>query len=252
MQVGKGDIRSQRQRRRDRYRGCRVCGACGGCSECVRIETVVAAHDLATLALVVDGSFVESSGAGLGHGGAGLVLVLVQDFAVLASRACGFRTEGSADAELQAVIRAARWVSGVAIYTDARELPAKIRSFNPRLAVHYLDPGDHRRRSDAYVLAHRLSVEGRCRDAPQTMSPAGIEFVTQRVSLTKNQRKVSTLRRSVALLLEHARNDPAFDGDFAAVAAKLGWASGSRWQHNPAIRLAAARWNGGEEDAEEP
>ena len=240
MQVGKGDIRSQRQRRRDRYRGCRVCGVRGvSCTECDRAARIVAARDRASLAIVVDGSFVEPSSGRLGHGGAGLVLV--QGATILDSRACGFRAASSSDAEFQAVIRAARWVSGVAIYTDARDLPAKTRSFNPRLAVHYLDPN---RRSEAYVLAHRLSVEGRCRDAPHTMSPAGIEFVTQRVSLTKNQRKVSALRRSVALLLEHARNDPAFDGDFAAVAAKLGWASGPRWQDNPAIKIAAERWRG--------
>ena len=240
MTIGKGDVRSQRQRRRARYRGCQVCGVRGvECTECARGEEVVAIHGYASLSLVVDGSFVEAQGDGdvLGHGGAGLVLVRGDE--ILASRACGFRAEGSSDAEYHAVIRAARWAPGVAIYTDARDLPAKFARVNPALVVRYLDPNQ---RSEAYVLAHRLSVEGRCRDAPHTLSAAGIEFVTQRAALTKNQRKAKALRRSVALLLERAREDPAFDGDFAAIAARLGWNSGRLWQRNPAIRIAADRW----------
>lgn len=239
MQVGKGNITSQRQRRRDRYRGCRVCGVRGvHCTECDRAAQIVGARDREDLAIVVDGSFVETAPGDLGHGGAGLVLV--EGPSILDSRACGFRAESSSDAEFHAVIRGARWVPGVAIYTDARDLPAKIRSFNPRLAVHYLDPN---KRSEAYVLAHRLSVEGRCRDAPETMSSAGIEFVTQRVSLTKNQRKMQSLRYSVNLLLEHARKDPAFDGDFTAIAERLGWAKGTHWRDNPPIKIAFARWS---------
>ncbi len=241
MHVGKGDLRSQRQRRRDRYRGCRVCGIRGAqCTECGLAAQIVAIHGYANLSLVVDGSFVESRRddlSGLGHGGAGLVLVRGET--ILASRACGFRASSSSDAEFHAVIRAARWASGVAIYTDARDLPIKMARVNPDLAVHYLDP---RHRTEAYVLAHRLSVEGRCRDAPETLSPAGIEFVTQRASLTKNQRKVRALRRSVSLLLEHAQKDPTFNGDFTAIAARFGWTSGRCWQNNPAIRIAAQRW----------
>jgi hypothetical protein len=231
--IGKGDVPSQRKRHRDRYRGCRVCGVRGiHCTECDLAAQIVAIHGYANLALVVDGSFVEPE-----YGGAGLVLI--QGSEIVASRACGFCAESSSDAEYHAVIRAARWAPGVAIYTDARDLPAKFARVNPNLIIHYLDPN---KRTAAYVLAHRLSVEGRCRDAPQTMSPAGIDFVTQRVALTKNQRKTQALRRSVALLIEHAQKDPAFDGDFAAIAARLGWASGKHWRGNPAIQIAAQRW----------
>ena len=237
--IDKGDVRSQRQRRRDRYRGCRVCGVRGvQCTECDRGEEIVAIYGYASLSLVVDGSFVESSdGEALGHGGAGLVLVRGDE--ILASRACGFRAEHSSDAEYHAVIRAARWAPGVAIYTDARDLPTKFAKVNPDLTIHYLDPN---KRKDAYVLAHRLSVEGRCRDAPQTLSPAGIDFVVQRAALTKRQRKIRALRRQVALLLEHAQNDPTFAGDFAAIAEHLGWTTGTFWRDQPAIKLAAKRW----------
>jgi hypothetical protein len=238
---GKGDTRSQRRRHRDRYRGCRVCGVRHvHCVECDLGKQLVAIHGYASLSLVVDGSFVESDGEDLGHGGAGLVLVRNADGQIVASRACGFRAESSSDAEFHAVIRAARWAPGVEIYTDARELPTKFTRVNPALIIRYLDPN---RRTDAYVLAHRLSVEGRCRDAPQTLSPAGIEFVTQRAALSKSQRRMRALRRSVDLLLERAREDAAFDGDFTAIAAQLGWTSGKHWQHNPAIRIATERWN---------
>jgi hypothetical protein len=200
---------------------------------------IVALHGYASLSVIVDGSFVESEGDDLGHGGAGLVLVRAADSEILASRACGFRAASSSDAEFHAVIRAGRWVPGVAIYTDARDLPIKMARVNPDLAVHYLDPN---RRAAAYALAHRLSVEGRCRDAPHTMSSAGIEFAAERATLSKTQRKVRSLRRSVSLLLERARADPSFDGDFTAIAESFGWTSGKLWRENPAIRIAADRW----------
>jgi hypothetical protein len=234
--TGKGNLTRQRRRRRQRYRGCRVCGLCGQqCTECELGAQIVAVHGYANLSLVVDGSFVEHEA--IGHGGAGLVLVRGEE--ILASRACGFLSESSSDSELQAVIRGGRWAPGVSIYTDARDLAAQMMRINPHLAVQYLPP---EKRGEAYAIAHRLSVEGRCRDAPQTLSPAGIEFVAQRAALTKNQRKVHALRRSVTLLLEHAQNDPGFDGDFTAIAARLGWNSGRRWQDNPAIQIAAERW----------
>lgn len=236
----KGDVRGQRQRHKARYRGCRVCGVRGvQCTECGLGAQLVAIHGYAHLALVVDGSFVEDPDAvdGLGHGGAGLVLIRGAE--ILASRACGFRVPGSSDAEYHAIIRAARWAPGVEIYTDSRDMPDRFVRVNPDLVVRYLVPSQ---RSEAYVLAHRLSVEGRCRDAPQTMSSAGIEFVTQRAADTKNQRRMKALRRSVALLLERASADPAFNGDFAAIAEQLGWNTGRFWQGNPAIRIATARW----------
>ncbi len=275
MHVGKGDVRSQRQRRRDRYRGCRVCGIRGEqCTECDLGAQLVAIHGYAALSLIVDGSFVgvnrprvhsqryatlkdqivtdhpdwneerveaalieAITGAPpsdeLGHGGAGLVLVLGNE--ILASRACGFRALSSSDAEFHAVIRAGRWAPGVAIYTDARDLPAKMAKVNPDLAVHYLDPN---KRKEAYALAHRLSVEGRCREAPQTIPAVGLDFALERSNLTKTQRK----KRGAELLLEHARRDPNFDGDFTALAARLGWTSGRLWQRNPSIRIATDTW----------
>jgi hypothetical protein len=236
MRNGKGDLRGQQQRRRDRYRGCSVCGVRGvQCTECRRGAELVAIHGYANLSLVVDGSFVEASTDDLGHGGAGLVLVLVGNDEILASRACGFRASSSSDAEFHAVIRAGRWAPGVPIYTDARDLPAKMIRVNPNLAVHYLDPNA---RKAAYGLAHRLSVEGRCREAPETIPAVGVAFAADRSNLTKAQRKA----RGVELLLGHARSDPAFDGDFTALAERLGWTSGRMWQQNPVIRIAAKRW----------
>lgn len=240
MRIGKGDIRSQRQRRRDRYRGCRVCGVRGvQCTECGLGEQLVTAHGPTSLVLVVDGSFVASPQEPLGHGGAGLVLVLVHGSKILASRACGFRASSSSDAEFHAVIRAARWAPGVPIYTDARELPAKMARVNPGLAVHYLGP---RERRDAYVLAHRLSIEGRCLAAPETTPPVGIEVAAERPKRTRAERR----RMGAELLLARARRDPSFNGDFTLLAEQLGWTSGRtpgrRWQDNPAIRIATERW----------
>jgi hypothetical protein len=171
----------------------------------------------------------------LGHGGAGLVLVRGDE--ILASRACGFRASNSSDAEFHAVIRASRWARGVAIYTDARDLPVKMARVNPDIAVHYLDPNA---RTEAYTLAHRLSVEGRCREAPETTPAVGLAFAAGRPQRSKAERK----RMGAELLLEHARRDPSFDGDFTALAERLGWTSGRRWQDNPAIQIAADRWRG--------
>jgi hypothetical protein len=243
VRVGKGDISSQRARRRGRYRGCPVCGLRGSqCTECALGAKLVALHGLTDLALVADGSFVASpqvDGSSTiplqdsGHGGAGLVLLRGKE--VLASRACGFSATSSSDAELHAVIRAARWAPGVPIYTDARELPAKMTLVNPALVVHYLAPG---RRGLAYALAHRLSIEGRCRVAPQTTPRLGVEFAAERPQHSKAGRR----RIAAELLLERALRDPNFSGDFSALAAQLGWTSGPRWQDNPAIRIASQLW----------
>lgn len=236
MKIGKGNIVAQRRRRKDRYRGCPVCGIRGvQCTECNRGKELVALHGRDRLALVVDGSFVEAAGDGPGHGGAGLVLVDEHIDEIVASRACGFSAEGSSDAELHAVIRAARWAPGVAIYTDSRDLPAKVQSFNPRIAVHYLVPND---RGEAYALAHRLSVEGRCREAPSTIPSIGLAYAASRSELSHAQRKAM----GAELLLERARAETNFDGDFTALAERLGWTSGRRWRDNPAIRIAADQW----------
>jgi hypothetical protein len=234
VRIGKGDIRSQRARRRDRYRGCSVCGLRGAqCAECGLGKRLVSLHGPRKLTLVVDGSFVASPQDSEGHGGAGLVLI--QGDEILASRACGFRAVSSSDAEFQAVIRAARWAPGVPIYTDARELPAKMTVVNPHLVVHYLVSG---RRGVGYALAHRLSIEGRCRLAPGTVPSLGVEFAADRARHGRAGRR----RMAAKLLLERARRDPDFRGDFVEIAAQLGWTSGSRWQHNPAIRIASELW----------
>lgn len=157
--------------------------------------------------------------------------MLVRGAEILASRACGFLAESSSDAERHAIVRGARWAPGVAIYTDARQLP-DLKT--PSLVVHYLPP---ERRTAAHYLAHRLSVEGRCRDAPPE-AQTDLEIVRLRSELTKRQRKLA----GVEILLKHARNDPAFDGDFTKIAERLGWTSGRRWRENPTIRIAVERW----------
>jgi hypothetical protein len=163
MQAGKGDVVSQRQRRRRRYKGCRVCGIPGAkwCAECRSIVDVLPLHWLPALSLIVDGGFVslsrERSESGVGYGGAGLVLVGA-DGAVIASRSCGFMAEGSSDAELHAVIRGARWVPGVTIYTDSESTCSTVVRRGGQFDVRFL----HRHeRTHAHELADRLSVEGR-------------------------------------------------------------------------------------------
>jgi len=50
MKIGKGDLRSQRQRRRDRYRGCPVCGVRGAqCTACGLGAQIVAVYRYASL-----------------------------------------------------------------------------------------------------------------------------------------------------------------------------------------------------------
>lgn len=236
MKLGKGNIVAQRQRRKDRYRGCPVCGIRGvQCTECDLGKKLVALHGRDRLTLVVDGSFVEASDEGIGHGGAGLVLVRTGVNEIVASRACGFRAESSSDAELHAVIRAARWAPGVTIYTDCRDLPIAVQRFNPRLSVHYLVSND---RAAAYAMAHALSVEGRCREAPQTTPAVGLAYAASRSTLSHAQRKA----KGAELLLERARAEADFDGDFVALAESLGWTSSKRWRDNPAIRIAADQW----------
>lgn len=234
MKVGKGDIRGQRQRRRERYRGCRVCGVRDQqCTDCDLGAELVKIYGCENLTLFVDGSFVASRDGELGHGGAGLVLVHVNE--VIASRACGFRAQGSTYAELHAIIRAGRWAPGVVIYTDARDLPEKAARSNPNITVRYLP---FEKRGAAHALAHRLSVEGRCREAPETIPAVGIEFAAARVTRSKAQRR----RMGAELLLDQAGSTPNFDGDFFALAERLGWTAGRRWRDNPAIRIASQLW----------
>lgn len=238
MPAGRGDRLNQRQRRRDRYRGCRVCGIRGeSCAGCGVGAQIVAQHGAAGLVLIVDGSFVpHEKGArrSSGWGGAGLVLTRGGIHGkVLADRACGFLAQSSTDAERHAIIRGARWAPGVEIYTDCRELPIALAEI-PTLRVQYLPPG---RRSAVHARAHLLSVEGRCRDAPPE-GQTDAEMTRLRSGLTKRERK----QAAVDLLLEKARAESTFDGDFVKVAESLGWTSGKRWRDNPLIRIAAEAW----------
>jgi hypothetical protein len=237
VSVSKGDLDGQRQRRRDRYRGCRICGVRGEqCLQCGGAEQLVALHGYAHLTLVVDGSFVPHDRGvrrSSGWGGAGLVLVRGGIRGeILASRACGFLAETSTDAERHAIIRGARWAPGVVIYTDQRDLPDLLGI--PTLDVQYLPAGQ---RTAAHDLAHRLSVEGRSRDAPPE-AQTDLEITDLRANLTKHERK----QAGVAILLAHARLDPAFDGNFVKIAERLGWTSGRFWRDNPAIRIATEIW----------
>lgn len=162
--MSKGNIALQRQRYRMRYRGCRVCGEPGDqkrCADCWAVSGLIgfASH------LIVDGSFLSITGertdSGQGYGGAGLVLVGAHGV-VLASRSCGFGATSSSDAEEHAIVRGGRWAPGLRIYTDAENTAGRLRISNPKIDVRFLDRSD---RGEAYRLAHRLSVEGRCRFA---------------------------------------------------------------------------------------
>jgi len=63
---GKGDVRSQRQRHRSRYRGCRVCGEPREkwCVDCRAVEAVLATEWAPNLSLFVDGGYLP---AGVDH-----------------------------------------------------------------------------------------------------------------------------------------------------------------------------------------
>jgi len=120
--------------------------------------------------LYVDGSFVTLSGdradGGPGHGGAGLVLAR-ETGEILATRSCAFFAVSSSDAEFQAVIRGARWVRNVVIYTDSESTCKIATASNQDLDVRFLELSDRR---SAHALAHQLSVEGRIRQAQRTIS----------------------------------------------------------------------------------
>lgn len=59
---GKGDVRSQRQRHRARYRGCRVCGEPWEkwCLACRAVEVVLATEWTLNLSLFVDGGYLPA------------------------------------------------------------------------------------------------------------------------------------------------------------------------------------------------
>lgn len=56
--------------------------------------------------------------------------------------------------------------------------------------------------------------------------------------MTRNARN----RKNAELLIKQARIDPQFDGDFTALAERMGWTSGTFWRQNPAIRRAEKLW----------
>lgn len=111
--------------------------------------------------LIVDGSFVTQSGQRdvnqPGFGGAGLVLVDTNG-AVIAHEMCGFAAQHSGDAEFQAIVRGARWMPEVSIYTDSKSHAERARGELWR-DVQFLPI----RRYPGYELAHDLSVKGRLR-----------------------------------------------------------------------------------------
>lgn len=115
----------------------------------------------------VEASLVEAlTGAaprnlGPGHGGAGLVLATTGGH-ILASRSCAFPADKSSDAELQAVVRGARWAPGAVIYTDSESTCWTAIAANKNLDVRFLREDA---RGPLHALAHQLSVEGRQRQA---------------------------------------------------------------------------------------
>jgi hypothetical protein len=206
----------------------------------------VAVFGYANLALIVDGSYRPPVGReherrpGHSYGGAGLVLVRltgkmtkIRKSEVIANRACGFTASSSSEAEFQAVIRGARWAPGVTIYTDCRSTAEYLG--HRELCVRYLNLAGGKWRT--HDLAHLLSVQGQCRDAPSD-GGAAIAKATRNIGRSDRQRRMG----GVDILLEKARNDPAFDGDFVALAERLGWTSGRWWRDNPLLVIAAGRW----------
>jgi hypothetical protein len=154
-------------------KGCWVCGqrfirdhslptaqknTCVGCWDGRRILDGVHRPD-ELYHLIVDGSFVTQSGRREvnepGFGGAGLVLV-DQSGEVIASQSCGFAALHSADAEFQAIVRGARWMPEVSIFTDSQSHASRARGELSR-DVRFLPI----KRLPGYVLAHELSVKGR-------------------------------------------------------------------------------------------
>lgn len=168
-------------------KGCWVCGmrfirnnllptaernTCKECLEGMRLlEGFQYAHE--NFYLIVDGAFMTRSGERdvnePGFGGAGLVLVEDGTDMVVATRACGFAAAHSAEAEFQAIVRGARWIPRVTIFSDSQshaerargELGRDIRFFKAlkKLLVPVHD------------LAHDLSVEGRLRFSQQATEP---------------------------------------------------------------------------------
>jgi hypothetical protein len=129
-------------------KGCWVCGARfirdhslptaarNTCSGCLAGRNLVGAY------LVVDGAFMSHDGErdtpGPGRGGAGLVLV-GDAGEIVATLVCRFEALHSADAEHQAVVRGARWVPHVPIYTDSQS-HAEMRRGELGRDVRYLEP----------------------------------------------------------------------------------------------------------------
>jgi hypothetical protein len=171
--------------RQRRHRGCWVCGKRfikdhslstalrHTCQECLEGRTLLLSITLDTFFLIVDGSFVpwngERDARTNGAAGAGLVLVNSTTNEIVAKRSCGFEARHSNDAERQAVIRGARWIPGVVIYTDSEGMITKLRNETLRDIRFLPRPW---RGLHTYGLAHQLSVQGRKQFQLLTMSGA--------------------------------------------------------------------------------
>lgn len=248
-------LRDQRLRQLlEPLRGCPICGVqneegdeTGRCERCARGTDLAAMHGHREVCVVVDGSFVPMpTGPGLpvtGYGGAGLVLVrgALPTGEILDEVACSFGADGSAEAELQAVLRASRWAPGAAIYSDARELEPRVAEHGIR--VSYLGG----KRPSTHARAHVLSVEGRCRGQPGISAQEAVDRA-KRSALPRSKRLLLAVNR----MLDAADGDPSFAGDFEAIAERFGWTSGGRWRQNPAIKLAAKEWAKRTSPAAEP
>jgi hypothetical protein len=81
---------------------------------------------------------------------------------VIAQQSCGFAAQHSADSEFQAIVRGARWMPIVSIYTDSQSHAERARGELSR-DVRFLPI----RRYPGYELAHDLSVQGRLRFVEQ-------------------------------------------------------------------------------------
>lgn len=121
--------------------------------------------------LIVDGAFTTISGARNvnepGYGGAGLVLAEEGTDIVVATQSCGFHADHSADAEFQAIVRGARWIPYVAIFTDSKSHADRARNELNRDVRFFKS----RKQPTVHDLAHDLSVEGRIRFSQQATEP---------------------------------------------------------------------------------
>lgn len=189
-------------------KGCWVCGVrfvrdhslpaairntCLGCLEGPRLAATYP-DPYEKLYLIVDGAFTTQSGQRNinepGYGGAGLVLVEDGTDVIVALRSCGFATGDSAEAEFQAIVRGARWIPNIAIFTDSKSHVERATG-ELRRDVMFLSCRS-RKQSSAHDIAHELSVEGRIRFSQQATEPEN-EHPISRESGTGNSHAKSAV-----------------------------------------------------------